>query len=390
MTKFTFKYAFLSTIIACILTTTGNAESKPKEENSMNQIVLQLDPSEKNPRNSEGAFVTLNDGRILFAYSRFYGGSGDNSRAEIAARYSTDRGITWSERDVTLVKNTAEENVMSASLLRLQDGRIALFYVKKNGLHDCRLRMQTSADDAQSWTEPVLAVPAPGYFVVNNDRVLQLQNGRLIAPAAFHRQKGEDQHDMKNFDARAIAIYFISDDCGATWHESKTWWTMPVLSKSGLQEPGIIELANGRLFSWARTDQGCQYGMWSDDHGETWTPPQPTQFRSPVSPLSMKRIPQNGNLLSIWNDHSGRFILHPEKPHTGKRTPLVSAISSDDGATWTHFKQIEADPDHGYCYTAIHFVDEFVLLAYCAGGAESNGLLNRLRIRRLHINWFYE
>jgi len=36
-----------------------------------NQVVLQLDPKRGNSRNSEGAFVTLNNGRILFTYSKF-------------------------------------------------------------------------------------------------------------------------------------------------------------------------------------------------------------------------------------------------------------------------------------------------------------------------------
>jgi len=37
--------------------------------------VLDLDPGPDNPRNSEGAFVTLKSGRILFVYTRFYGGT---------------------------------------------------------------------------------------------------------------------------------------------------------------------------------------------------------------------------------------------------------------------------------------------------------------------------
>jgi len=38
-------------------------------------ITLELRHKRNNPRNSEGAFITLADGRILFAYSRYYGSS---------------------------------------------------------------------------------------------------------------------------------------------------------------------------------------------------------------------------------------------------------------------------------------------------------------------------
>ena len=40
--------------------------------------VLQLPPNPGNPRNSEGGFVTLRDGRILFVYTRYYGESWDD------------------------------------------------------------------------------------------------------------------------------------------------------------------------------------------------------------------------------------------------------------------------------------------------------------------------
>ena len=48
----------------------------------------------------------------------------------------------------------------------------------------------------------------------------------------------------------------------------------------------------------------------------------------------------------------------------------------------------ENDPDGAFHYTAIHFTrDEAVLLAYCAGDKRV-GWLNRLRIRRVDLNWF--
>ena len=53
------------------------------------ETVLELKPAAGNPRNSEGAFLRLADGGILFAYSR-YSGEGaeweDDSPCDIAAR----------------------------------------------------------------------------------------------------------------------------------------------------------------------------------------------------------------------------------------------------------------------------------------------------------------
>lgn len=100
-----------------------------------NKIVLQLDPTASNGRNSEGSFITLNDGRILFAYTKYNtGGSSDHDPSVIVCRVSADDGLTWEEEDHVLVEPGEALNVMSVSLLRLQDKRIALLYVrKKNG-----------------------------------------------------------------------------------------------------------------------------------------------------------------------------------------------------------------------------------------------------------------
>lgn len=345
-----------------------------------NAVVLNLEPSKENPRNSEGSFARLKSGRLIFYYSQFYGGAADESPARIVGIHSDDAGRTWSQPEVIL-ENTAGNNVMSVSLLRLASGKLAFFYVLKNSWLDCRPYVRFSGDEGATWSEPTLIVAAPGYFVLNNDRVVQLGSGRLIAPVAFHRSRIADPLSSKAFDPRAITLWYYSDDEGQTWQESATWWAIPVRSGSGLQEPGVVELPDGHLWSWARTDQGAQYGFSSTDGGKSWTAPAPTEMKSPTSPASVKRLPNSSSLLAIFNDHSGRFPF-PAK----KRTPLVAAISTDNGQTWPKARLLEEDPDGWYCYTAIYFVDDAVLLAYCAGDNTVGGL-NRLRIRRIGLDW---
>ena len=97
-------------------------------------LTLDLPPKADNPRNTEGSFVGLKDGCLLYAYSKFTGGSSDHATAHIAARYSADGGFTWSAEDVVLAANDAGMNVMSVSFLRLRSGEIALFTVRKNSM----------------------------------------------------------------------------------------------------------------------------------------------------------------------------------------------------------------------------------------------------------------
>lgn len=343
-----------------------------------------------NPRNSEGAFITLSGGRILFAYSRYDGKSwSDNASATISAIFSRDTGRSWSSRSRVLVPNEGGFNVMSPSLLRLRNGRIALFYLRKNHLHDCTLLMRTSADEGVTWGEATHCIAAPGYFVVNNDRVIQLGNGRIVIPAAYHRPTETGRVEARNeVDWRAITLFYYSDDEGKTWQESADWWGLPVRNKSGMQEPGAVELKDGSLYAWARTDTGRQWEMRSRTRGRAWSPPQASKFLSPCSAMSIKRIPATGDLLAMWNDYSRRWKLGKPEISSWGRTPLVAAISDNEGQTWKHHKLLERDPRRGYCYTAIHFSGDAVLLAYNFGGV-GGGVLQDLCIRRLTLKYLY-
>jgi sialidase-1 len=117
---------------------------------------LVLAPGVGNPRNSEGDFVNLKDGRVLFVYSHFTGGNHNDSACDLCSRASSDGGKTWTGRDEPSIEAKAHSvaNVMSVSLLRLADGRIALFYLVKKSDADARLVMRTSRDEASTWSEP--------------------------------------------------------------------------------------------------------------------------------------------------------------------------------------------------------------------------------------------
>jgi len=274
----------------------------------------------------------------------------------------------------------------------MNDGGIGLFYGVRVGSNDIRTHLRRSMDEGRTWSAARPCMQPEGYFVVNNDRVVRLSSRRIIIPAAFHRN-GFDSYDRDRsirFDRRGVDVFFFSDDDGATWTEADTKCVMPFSRNctSGLQEPGILELRSGVLWAYARTDLGRHYEMFSLDYGESWTAPEPSRFTGPQSPLSVKREPESGVLVAVWNpipNYNGRSQTH-RGAWTGGRTPLVLATSSDDGASWSAVLVLEDDPDSGYCYTAIHFTDAAVLLGYCAGSAADGGCLNRLRIRRVGLS----
>ncbi len=346
------------------------------------KVALELKPGPDNPRNSEGAFMPLKDGRIMFVYSRYYGtSSSDHATADLAARYSSDKGATWTDKDEIIVKNHGGMNVMSVSLLRLQSGEIALFYLLKNSTKDCRPVLRRSFDEGKTWTEPTMCITDEvGYYVLNNDRVIQLKDGRLLFAVSRHG------FDDDKFDNMGVVMTYSSDDNGKTWRRGKS--ILSVVSPSGkkyaAQEPGVVELRDGNILLWIRTNAGCQFMSHSSDRGETWSVPQPSWLRAPTSPATIKRLP-TGDLLAIWNNHEMRFDLKRKGGWNGKRTPLSAAISRDEGITWHGTKNVEDDPEGHFCYIAMQSLDDgTVLLGYCAYSG-----LGHTRLVKIPVEWFY-
>jgi len=311
--------------------------------------------SPQNPRNGEGALVALLDERLLLAWGRF-GGSHDHSPAEIYGRFSKDGGYTWGS-PLLLQENLGRCNVMSVGFLRLRSGDLLFgFAVKNHRATDCRYYVRRSQDEAQTWSAPILATPEEGYFVVNNDRLVQTSSGRLLVPVA------------KSIDERyhCASSCFHSDDGGETWQRHADYIDIP--GRAGLQEPGIVQCADGTLWMYMRTDKRRIYASRSSDDGESWSAPEPTELVAPRAPATAKRLLDSDDLLIVYvyNDrHSVRDIADDAIFHW--RTPLTSALSSDGGRTWRHHKLVEADEAQSYCYTSIEFYKGTTLLTYYVG-----------------------
>jgi hypothetical protein len=268
------------------------------------------------------------------------------------------------------------KNIMSVSLLRMNGEDIGLFYLIRKGWGDTRPCVRRSDDEGETWSEPKYCTPTKGYWEVCNDRAIKLSNGRIIIPTAYFGIK--KKYDVCSF--RGTAVFLISDDDGYTWRESKEVCQMPVpRSKTGLQEPGIVELSNSVLWAWFRTDMGFQYESFSHDKGDTWTQPQPSIFTSSDSPMSVKR-----------NERAIFAALNPMPSHFGYNTPRNPFIMaySRNGTKWNEYWHLEDYGNMaGYCYTAIHFTEEGFLLAYTVGELKKGHyLLEKLRIRKIGGN----
>ncbi len=356
------------------------------------KIICDLIPNETNNRNSEGAFLKLKNGNLLFAYTRYRnGGCQDEADADIYGIISEDDGEKFSEPFLIFsCEDVGADNIMSVSFMRMENGDVGMFYLQKDNVkHTCIPYLALSRDEGKTWYTHVKCIEEDGYYVLNNDRVIRLDNGRLLMPVA--------KHEYQNGCYLPGIIYIYgSDDDGASWENLSGEIKMNLppcrrkdfFSLRNCMEPGIVQLENGVVWLYIRTELGRQYETFSDDFGCTWDIVQPSQFTAPDSPLCVKKL-KSGKLIAVWNPipiYNGKSML-VDGVWTGARSSLVFSVLDKEGNFTNIHHEIEKDERSGFCYCAIYETDiGDILLGYCAGSVEDNGCLNRLRIRKICKN----
>jgi predicted neuraminidase len=312
-----------------------------------------------NPRNSEAATIACKDASLLLAWTEFYAGKGaDHGPARIVGKRSSDGGRSWGDK-FTLVENDAGCNVMEVNFIRLRDGKLALFHCQKNTeTTDCRIVMRTSTDEGKTWGTGKELSPAGRYTGLTNGRGIRLRSGRILLEVWENAEKFSNCYGL------------LSDDDGKTWHESQR--VHPTDGKG--YECACVELKDGWVMMLLRTGLGAQYKSISKDAGETWTEPERTTLEGTAAPVAISRIPKTGDLLVIWNHNPG----------AKSRNPLTSAISKDEGETWTTLRNIEGGPGDGWAYPAISWIGDRALVTYFnyKGG-------NSLKLRSIPVEWFF-
>ncbi len=334
-------------------------------------------------RTGEGCVAPLANGDLLLVYGSFHG-SGDSAPATLIERRSRDGGRHWSKPRVFLPTPRGVLNLMSISLLPLQDGRLAGIFLRKQSQDDCRPYFMTAAGNARRWTKPARMIERPGYFVINNDRLVQLRSGRLLAPYAFHGTSIA-------LAQPSVCGCVISDDAGASWRlgareiriepanvrrpqlvdkRLPEAWRHIRERQVQCQEPGVVELADGRVMMWCRSNGGYAYRAFTRDGGETWSPFQAIpEFAMPNGPQSIKRLPGGDRLVMLFNDRTGIPMGHLQ---WSWRRPLAIAVSDDHGATWRRHGLLEPDSVPTNCYYSICFHGARAVFTYYEGVMRTN------------------
>ena len=322
-------------------------------------------------RGMPGDIIQLKDGRLYLAYTHMT--AAGKPSGGIAARYSPDLGKTWTDETVIIPKPTPtykEEVFCHPSFVRIDDAHILMTYIYRSSMQPLfgHNYYRRSVDETTTWGDQFILTPNAGYNIIHNDKLLKLSTGRIVAP-------GETQMKISGGDHSGYGSFcYYSDDNGYTWWRSKNNVNMLPIEA---QEPQIVELKDSRLMMLMRTYSGYMARAYSEDQGVTWSPGEAVrELRLPphnTSAFSVSRVPSTGDVLLM------RCVDGPKEPRW--RTPFVSVISKDDGATWENERAIAGEPENDYGYPSVTYVDDLAIVSY----HQRDGL----HVARVAIDWFY-
>lgn len=284
----------------------------------------------------------------------------DGTMLAANGRRSSDRGKTWS----TPVPFGSD--VKGTGLVRLASGAIALVYEGPAGG-----TLRISRDEGKTWTSQIKAFPpmnnGPNFL---GDGMIQLSTGRLIWTCSVDYNPKFHGFLYENVQARGLwrgkpyaseghqhlpefytTFVNISDDEGQTWRLAEGYYHTPQALWGWFDENGMpngyrghtsfgetttAETKDGRVLVFGRSEVGRIVYTYSNDHGDSWDVPLPSELPNSGSPARLRRISKTGDLLCIWNQ-----VSHNEIRRGYRRGRLSAALSKDGGCTWQKFKTLE-------------------------------------------------
>lgn len=227
-------------------------------------------------------------------------------------------------------------------LFQNKEGRIFLYYKVGITEEQWYTLVITSDDNGYRWTEPKELVEGDigGRGPVKN-KPIYLVDGTIVAPNSIELD-------------RDYCIVDLSYDDGETWVQSEA---VPIdytgFEGAGVIQPTVWESTPGNLHMLMRSSESVVFQSDSVDGGKTWSQAYKIALPNNNSGFDLVRMGY-GNLVLAYN---------PVGANWGPRTPLVLAVSSDNGKTWSDELMLEGNPGE-FSYPAIVAKGKTIYLTY--------------------------
>lgn len=292
-----------------------------------------------------GPFVRLGDGRLLTV-------EGTNCLT------SADEGKTWKSNP--LFADSAKYEVRpERALIRTSQGVVILAFMNDREKHwtwqdelgdapgaVLPTYAMRSTDDGRTWEAPQKLHDDWSGCVRN---ILETKSGRVVFTAM----------KMLHNPGRHAVLTYCSDDQGQTWLASNVVDLGGAGHHGGVTEATAVELKDGRLIKFIRTNWERFWLAESKDGGLHWHPLGPTDVPASSAPGLLERL-RSGRLLLIWNRPfpegkdtyplRGGDRIWSATPASNHRGELSIAFSDDECKTWSRPVVIARKPGASLAY----------------------------------------
>ncbi len=302
-------------------------------------VYLPEEPSGDDADN-EHFLVTITPKEALLAIWTQGDSEGGDLQRVVYAR-SNDGGITWTKPQV--IDGPYDDGFIASWGFPVvsKQGRIYCFYNKHTGIVDhhraCTgvMRCKYSDDDGHNWKDggiipfgrsekdhPDTSVP-PNWIVWQ--KPIRDSKGRQTVGFTRHssNERKPPSYGAWQDDSQSEFIRFDNIDEGLNPENLRISWLQaqggavrvacPIRPEvSVCQEPSIVLLPDGRMFSVFRTLTGRIWYSVSDDDGASWRDPDVLRYEDggedvlhPISPCPIYAL-KDGRFLLLYHNNSGR------------------------------------------------------------------------------------
>jgi len=299
-----------------------------------------LKTSREYPFNSGGRPVLCPNGEmIIIALRGDLAKEPTYSGLETVLLRSKDKGKTWGD-PVRLEGWEDPYAWLGENGVIVKGNTIFRFLLKWHNLSDSELYLKKSTDNGHTWSNGEHIDLGLAYIDSVGQSGLLLRDGTLLHCFSYDASPPVGAW-------RCTLIRSLDD--GKTWSQGGV---VPLGGATSLDEPSIVELKDGRILMFMRTNDGYLFKSYSEDEGLTWTPAVSTGLVSPSAPCCLYRLSwEPSKLIIAWN-----------KSPTN-RYPLVLRYSYDEGETWVDERVVDNTP-RDVAYPSVSILGDGWILTY--------------------------